>query len=241
MIFVPDRHKLHSMKSWCFLPVLLFIFNGCVGQAPSSSAKEIAANFSKDVVPSDLSKYSQATFAAGCFWHEETLFESIKGVVTAVSGYAGGTTTKPSYQTVSTGKTGHAETVNIYYDSSKISYPTLLKIYFEAQDDPTQVDGQGPDIGMEYRSIIFYRNSAELAMAEKLIAELNRSGKYKKPIAAQLMPFATFWKAEDYHQNYVNTHTDEAYVKNVSLRSIARYQAANPRMIKPGHNFAAGD
>jgi peptide-methionine (S)-S-oxide reductase len=221
---------------------LLFIFNGCSGQSvPSSRAKTVAANFAKDVVPADLSKYSQATFAAGCFWHEETLFESIKGVVAVVSGYAGGTTSKPTYEVVTTGKTGHAETVNIYYDSSKISYPTLLKIYFEAQDDPTQVNGQGPDMGTEYRSIIFYRNNAERGMAEKLIAQLNRSGKYKKPIAAQVVPFTVFWKAEDYHQGYVNTHTDESYVKNVSIHSVARFQAANPGMIKPGHNFVTGE
>jgi peptide-methionine (S)-S-oxide reductase len=229
------------MKKLPLLFGLLFMLSGCSAQSvPDSRAKMIAANFSKDIAPSGLSQYSQATFAAGCFWHESTLFESIKGVVAVVSGYAGGTTKNPTYESVSTGTTGHAETVNVYYDSSKISYPTLLKIYFEAQDNPTQVNGQGPDEGTDYRSIIFYRNGAERAMAEKQIAALNSSGKYKKPIAAQVVPFTVFWKAEDYHQHYVNTHTDEAYVKNVSIRSVARFQAANPQMIKPGHNFATG-
>ena len=202
------------------------------------TAKEVAANFRTDVVPQDLSKYSQATFAAGCFWHEETLFESIKGVVDGVSGYAGGTTGHPTYEDVETGNTGHAETVNIYYDSSKISYATLLKIYFESMEDPTQVNGQGPDEGTQYRSIVFYRNDKERTMAEQYISDLNKSGKYRKPIAAQVMPYTAFWPAEDYHQHYINTHTDEPYVSNVSIRDIARFQATHPELVKPGHNFA---
>ncbi len=190
-------------------------------------------------MPKDLSKYSQATFAAGCFWHEETLFESIKGVVTVLSGYSGGKTENPNYEDVCTGSTGHAETVNIYYDSSKISYPTLLNIFFESQDDPTQVNGQGPDEGTQYRSAIFYRNAAERTMAEADINKLNKSGKYSRPIAAQVVPFTKFWPAEDYHQNYINHNTDNPYVQGVSIRDIAHYQAQHPDMIKPGHNFAS--
>jgi len=208
------------------------------GQSPKNM-KAIAANFSKDAVPTDLSHYRQATFAAGCFWHEETLFESVKGVVTAVSGYAGGTTANPTYEDVETGNTGHAETVNVYYDSSKITYPTLLKIYFEAQEDPTQVNGQGPDEGTQYRSIVFYRNSAEKQMTEAMIRKLNASGEYKRPLATQVMPYTKFWKAEDYHQHYINTNTDNPYVTHVSIRGIARFQAKHPELIKPGHNFNA--
>lgn len=204
----------------------------------SRDIKAIAANFSKDQVPKDLSHYSQATFAAGCFWHEETLFESIKGVIDGASGYAGGTAANPTYEEVETGTTGHAETVNIWYDTTRITYPTLLQIYFEAQEDPTQVNGQGPDNGTQYRSIVFYRNAAEKQMAEKKIRELNNSGKYKRPIAAQVMPYTTFWRAEDYHQHYINHNTDNPYVADVSIRDIARFQAAHPDMIKPGHSFA---
>ena len=209
------------------------------GQASSQQSKSVvAANFQKDVIPGDLSKYSQATFAAGCFWHEETLFESIKGVVNVVSGYAGGTKPSPTYEELETGITGHAETVNVYYDSSKISYATLLQIYFESQEDPTQVNGQGPDLGTQYRSIIFYRNEAEHKMAENYISELNHSGKYRQPIAGQVLPYSTFWRAEDYHQHYINTNTDNPYVADVSIRDIARFQAAHPELIKPGHNFS---
>ena len=227
----------------CIYTYMLAIFltaslTSC-GQAVSQQkAKTIAANFSKDPIPKDLSKYSQATFAAGCFWHEETLFESIKGIIDGVSGYAGGTTKNPTYEDVETGTTGHAETVNIYYDSTKITYPSLLKIYFESQEDPTQVNGQGPDEGTQYRSIIFYRNAREKAMAEQYIQQLNKSGKYKNPIAAQVLPYTVFWKAEDYHQHYINTNTDNPYVAHVSIRDIARFQALHPELIKPGHSFA---
>jgi peptide-methionine (S)-S-oxide reductase len=213
-------------------------FAACGQEVSSKKAETVAKNFTKDSVPADLSKYSQATFAAGCFWHEETLFESIKGVIDGVSGYAGGTMEKPTYEDVETGNTGHAETVNIYYDSTKISYPQLLQVYFESQEDPTQVNGQGPDLGTQYRSVIFYRNEKEKSMARHMIDSLNKSGRYKKPIAAQVMPHTVFWRAEDYHQHYIDHNPDNAYVQNVSIRDIAHFQSLHPEMIKPGHNFA---
>ena len=158
---------------------------------------QIAKNFSKGKETGNLSKYAQATFAAGCFWHEETLFESIKGVKEVISGYCGGTTRNPSYEEIETGTTGHAETVNVYYDTTKISYADLLKVYFEAMEDPTQVDGQGPDHGTQYRSVVFYRNEKEKAMALQMIGQLNASGTYSKPISVTVMPFQKFWEAED--------------------------------------------
>jgi peptide-methionine (S)-S-oxide reductase len=221
----------------CYLSLLLITASSCGQIASSQNITTIAAGYDNDVIPKDLSKYSQATFAAGCFWHEETLYESIKGVVAVVSGYAGGTAANPTYEEVETGATGHAETVNIYYDTSKISYATLLKVFFESQEDPTQVNGQGPDRGTQYRSIVFYRNNTEKEMAEQQIKALNGSGKYKRPVAAQVMPYTVFWRAEDYHQHYINHNTDNPYVQNVSIRDIARYQASHPGMIKPGHSF----
>lgn len=184
----------------------------------------------------DLSKYSQATFAAGCFWHEEALFESVKGVQEAVSGYAGGKTANPTYEEIETGTTGHAETVNVYYDSSVITYPMLLKVFFAGQD-PTQVNGQGPDLGTQYRSIVFYRNATEKSLAEKYIAQLTASHKYSRPIAAQLLPFTKFWQAEDYHQDYIAHNPDGGYVQNVSIPEIRKFQKEYPDMIKPGHVF----
>ncbi len=230
-----------KINTFCLTTLIVaFQISSCGQSIQPSLVKKIAANFSKDKIPTDLSKYRQATFAAGCFWHEETLFESINGVVHVESGYAGGTTNNPTYEQVSTGETGHTETVNIYYDSSVISYPALLNIYFEAQSDPTQVNGQGPDNGTEYRSVAFYRNNLEKETIEKNIRLMNKSGKYKRPVATSVKPFKIFYKAEDYHQRYINTNTDNPYVMNFSIKEIARFQASHPELIKPGHNFATG-
>ncbi len=230
-----------KINTFCLTTLIVaFQLSSCGQSMPATQIKKIAANFSKDKIPTDLSKYKQATFAAGCFWHEETLFESINGVVHVESGYAGGTTNNPTYEQVSTGETGHTETVNIYYDTSVITYPTLLKIYFEAQSDPTQVNGQGPDNGTEYRSVVFYRNNTEKETIDKNIQAMNKSGKYKRPVATAVKPYKIFYKAEDYHQGYINTNTDNPYVMNFSIKEIARFQATHPELIKPGHSFATG-
>ena len=183
-----------------------------------------------------LSQYSKAYFAAGCFWHEEALFESVKGVKEAVSGYAGGTTSNPSYEDVAAGNTGHAESVEVYYDPSQISYETLLKVYFAAQD-PTQVNGQGPDLGTEYRSIAFYTNDTEKKDIQDYIQQMNASGKYKAPIAAQVMPLKKFWPAEDYHQDFIAHNPNQGYVQAVSIPEIKEFQKEYPQLIKPDHKF----
>ena len=220
--------------------LLLSAFTSCNNTVTAQKASAVAANFAKDKKQKpDLSKYSQATFAAGCFWHEETLFESIKGVKEVISGYAGGNTANPSYEDIETGTTGHAETVNIYYDSTQISYQTLLLVYFEGQGDPTQVNGQGPDRGTQYRSLVFYRNAKEKQMAEQKIREMNASGKFSAPIAAKVVPLGKFWNAEDYHQDYIDTHTDNPYVQGVCIPEIAAFQTKHPALIKPGHSFAS--
>jgi peptide-methionine (S)-S-oxide reductase len=182
----------------------------------------------------ELSKYSQATFAAGCFWHEEALFESIKGVKEAISGYAGGTTANPSYESIEEGNTGHAETVNVYYDSTQIDYPTLLKIYFSGQD-PTQVNGQGPDRGTQYRSIVFYRNDAEKALIENYMKTIQPN--YKEPLAAQVMPFTKFWRAEDYHQDFIEKNPGQGYVLAVSIPEIRKLQKQYPQLVKAGYQY----
>ena len=230
---------MNNLRAYLIAGALISASLTSCGQPVSpEKAQKTAKVFASDAVPKDLSKYSQATFAAGCFWHEETLYESIKGVIDATSGYAGGTTKSPSYEDVETGNTGHAETVNVYYDSTKVTYEQLLKIFFEAQEDPTQVNGQGPDQGTQYRSIVFYRNEQEKKMVDAYIARLNASGKYHEKIAAQVMPYTTFWKAEDYHQHYIDHNTDNPYVQNVSIPDIIKYQQLHPEMIKPGHSFA---
>ncbi|MEO6681952.1 MAG: peptide-methionine (S)-S-oxide reductase MsrA [Ginsengibacter sp.] len=184
----------------------------------------------------DLSKYSKAVFASGCFWHTEALFDGMKGVAEAVSGYAGGNTKNPSYEKVITGNTGHAESVMVYYDSTIVSYSTLMKAYFEAQD-PTSVNGQGADRGSQYRSLAFYNNSEQKEMLENYIKELNESGRYTDPIAVQVVPYDKFWKAEDYHQEYVLNNPNSSYVQNVCIKDVRKFQKKFPELIKPEYMF----
>ncbi len=157
-----------------------------------------------------------ATFAGGCFWCEEGVFESIKGVREVISGYSGGKEKTPNYESVGAGETGHAEAFEVYYDPSQISYKDLVRVYF-ASIDPTQVEGQGPDHGKQYRSIAFYRNDTEKKLIDEAIATLSQSGKYSNPIVVEVKPYLFFVKAEDYHQNYVKLHPENPYVQHESL------------------------
>ncbi|MFZ4544623.1 MAG: peptide-methionine (R)-S-oxide reductase MsrB [Saprospiraceae bacterium] len=159
---------------------------------------------------------SIATFAGGCFWCEEAIFESIKGVSEVVSGYSGGKEKSPTYEGVGSGDTGHAESFQVHYDPTKISFADLVRVFY-ASIDPTQVDGQGPDRGKQYRSIAFYNDENEKKIITDYQESLSKSGKYSKPIAVQIVPFEKFWEAEGYHQNYVQNHPENPYVQHESL------------------------
>ncbi len=214
------------MKNLLILLLSLFIL--------SCSSQQIKKASQEKKPQKDLSKLSRATFASGCFWCMEAVFESVKGVEEAVSGYAGGKEPNPTYEQVGAHETGHAESVEVYYDSSNVSYATLLKVYFASQD-PIQVNGQGPDHGAPYRSIIFYRNANEKMQAEKFKAEIQKN--YSEPIAAQIVPFEKFWSAEDYHQDYIAHNPDVPYVQGESIPRIKRFQKQYPELIKPDHKF----
>lgn len=181
---------------------------------------------------SSSAKESIATFSEGCFWHAEIVFQSLIGVRDAVSGYAGGTTKNPTYDQVSTGTTGHAETVQVYYDSSKISFPTLVKAFFASQD-PTQINGQGNDEGTEYRSIAFYRNDKEKQIIENQIKEIDNSKIYSNKIATQVTRFTAFYPAEDYHQEYIYNHPENPYVQHVSIPEFLSFKKKFNGNFKP--------
>ncbi|HMG82774.1 MAG TPA: peptide-methionine (S)-S-oxide reductase MsrA [Ferruginibacter sp.] len=166
---------------------------------------------------------SVAYFSEGCFWHAELVFQSLVGVSDAVSGFAGGTTVSPSYEDVCTGSTGHAETVQVFYDPTKISYQTLVEAFFASQD-PTQVDGQGNDEGTQYRSIAFYTNEKEKQIINAEIKKLTDSKKYSAKIATQVMPFTRFYPAEDYHQEYIYYNPNNPYVANVSIPDFLEFK-----------------
>lgn len=216
-----------DMKTTHFLVLLPIVLAACTA-APSKPA---ATNAPADTTPADLSAYHRATFAGGCFWCVEGVFESIKGIQEVISGYSGGSEPNPTYETVSSGATGHAESIEIYYDSSQVDFPALIKVYL-ASIDPTQVNGQGPDQGSQYRSIIFYRNETERQQAEKALTDLAQSGQYKSPIVVQVIPFQKFWPAEDYHQNYVLYHPDNPYVQGESLPRKKRTLEQVPELVK---------
>jgi peptide-methionine (S)-S-oxide reductase len=164
-----------------------------------------------------------AYFSEGCFWHAEIVFQSLVGVRDAVSGYSGGTDKHPDYEKVCTGSTGHAETVQVFYDPSKISYETLVEAFF-ASMDPTELNRQGPDEGTQYRSIAFYKNAAEKKIIDDEIAKLTASRKYSSKIVTEVVPFAAFYPAEDYHQEYIKNHPDNPYVQGVSIPDYLRFR-----------------
>lgn len=216
------------MKPLFFITLISVISLSACAQRSTSTPPSL-----KPLSGTERAKLSVATFAAGCFWHEEGLFETIKGVKDVESGYAGGTKANPTYEDVETGATGHAETVNVYYDPKEVSFAELLKVYF-ASANPTQVNGQGADVGTQYRTIIFYRTEAEKTAAEHAMAEVR--SRNRQPLAVQLMPYRSFYKAEEYHQNYIPAHTGEGYVQ-YCIREIKETQSKVPDMVKPGFRY----
>lgn len=179
----------------------------------------------------DLSKYHRAYFASGCFWCVEAVFESVKGVEEAVSGYAGGDEKNPTYEQVSAGTTGHAESVEVYYDSTMIDYPTLLEVFFGSHD-PTTLNRQGPDAGTQYRSAIFYQNDQEKQLAEDYIKNLKETGAFDGPITTEVSALKKFYPAEDYHQNYEEKNPNNPYVRAVSVPRLKKFQNSHKELLK---------
>ena len=165
-----------------------------------------------DVKADGQSGLKTAVIAGGCFWGVQGVYQHTDGVMQAVSGYAGGKQPSPSYELVSSGTTGHAESVKITYDPQKISYGRILQIYFSVVADPTQLNRQGPDSGTQYRSAIFTSSSEERKTAEDYIAQLNDAKVYKRPIVTTIEPMGGFYPAEDYHQDYLTLHPNQPYI-----------------------------
>lgn len=164
-----------------------------------------------------------ATLGAGCFWCVEAAYQQLKGVVSVVSGYSGGHVENPTYKEVCTGKTGHAEVCQIKIDPKEISFEELLEVYFEIHD-PTTLNRQGNDVGTQYRSVIFYHSEEQKIIAERLIDELNTSGKWKNPIVTEITPYAKFYPAEDYHQNYYRQNPDQQYCRLVIKPKLDKFE-----------------
>ena len=164
-----------------------------------------------------------ATLAGGCFWCLEAVFREVDGVENVVSGYTGGATVGPTYEQVCSGKTGHAEAVQLSFDLSKISYRGILEIFFSIHD-PTTLNRQGADVGTQYRSAIFYHSEQQKAIADELIVELNKAHLWNKPIVTQIVPLHTFYPAEDYQQSYFSQHPEQGYCQMVISPKVNKFR-----------------
>jgi peptide-methionine (S)-S-oxide reductase len=173
-----------------------------------------------------------AVVAGGCFWGVQAVFQHVKGVVSATSGYSGGTVKNPDYEAVSSGDTGHAESVQIVYDPSQVTYGELLRVFFSVALDPTEVNRQGPDSGTQYRSVIFYQGDEQKRIAEAYIAQLNAAKVFSKAIATQVVPLQAFYPAEGYHQNYATLHPDNPYIVYNDAPKVANLRREFPEMYK---------
>ena len=172
-----------------------------------------------------------AVLAGGCFWGMEGVFERLKGVVEVTSGYSGGDKDTAHYEMVSSGTTGHAESIQIRYDPAQISYGTILKVFFTVAHDPTELNYQGPDYGTQYRSVIFYANNGQKQVAESYIRELDQAKLYAKPIVTQVVPLKAFYAAEDYHQHFLDRNPDYPYIVFVDMPKIANLKKTYPSLL----------
>jgi peptide-methionine (S)-S-oxide reductase len=197
-------------------------------QVDPKKSKTITNIAPVEVVSSD--GFKRAYFASGCFWCVEAIYESLIGVEESISGYSGGHTKNPTYESSNTGKTGHAEAVEIIYNPNVISFKMLVDVYFESQNI-SQVNGQGNDRGSQYRSIIFYQNMEEKNIIANKIKALYKENSDRK-VAAEVMPFQKFWIAEKYHQDYERLHPNNSYIQNVSIPRLKRFQNKFPELLK---------
>lgn len=203
------------MKIGQFIAFCLLLLAGYAHGQDASPAK----------LPALKAGEAVATFAGGCFWAQEEGFDQLAGVREVISGYAGGHIKNPTYQQVGTDETGHAESVQVYYNPSVISYRELLTAFF-AGHDPTTLNRQGPDVGRDYRSVAFYRTPVEKAEIEAAIRQVNAEKHFAGPVVTEVVPFTVFYPAENYHQNYCKLHPDQPYIQNVSRPKIDKLRKA---------------
>ena len=204
----------------------LHVSTGVAGEAavkiPAATADETG----------NASGMQTAVFAGGCFWGVQGVFQRVNGVSQAVSGYAGGSKETANYEIVGTGMTGHAEAVKITYDPKKVSYATLLQVYFSVAHDPTQLNRQDPDSGPQYRSAVFYADPAQKQTVERYIAQLDAAKVYPKKIVTQVAPLSAFYAAEAYHQDYLTLHPESGYIARFDLPKIANLKLMFPQQYR---------
>ena len=219
-----------TLAGWCgALALTLGAFH-----LGTSSASEAAVKIPPPAADetASASGMQTAVFAGGCFWGVQGVFQRVQGVSQAVSGYSGGKAATAKYELVGSGLTGHAESVKITYDPKKVSYGTLLQIYFSVAHDPTQLNRQHPDVGPQYRSAVFYGDAAQKATTEKYIAQLDATKVYPGKIVTQVAPLDAFYAAEDYHQDYLTLNPTQGYIARFDLPKIANLKNMFPQQYR---------
>ena len=222
---------LKSRFSLLVASLLLLTFAGIFASAGERSAV-VLPNPTVDESMGAKSGQATAVFAGGCFWGVQAVFQHVKGVVSATSGYSGGPSIAAEYEVVSTGTTGHAESVKVVYDPAKITYGQLLKVFFSVAHDPTELNRQGPDQGTQYRSVIFYSSDQQKRIAQAYIAQLDQAEVFPHAIVTQVVPLKAFYPAEAYHQNYATLHPDNPYIKYNDLPKVAHLQQQFPNLYR---------
>ncbi len=215
--------------------LLLFALPALLAGALCASAKSKVLEFpdpAVDVTGAAAQGPQTAVLAGGCFWGVEGVFERIKGVTNVVSGFAGGASSTAHYEEVSTGRTGHAESVQITYDPSQITYGQLLKVFFSVAHDPTELNRQGPDTGTQYRSAIFYANDEQKKVAEAYIKQLDEAKIFRHPIVTQVVPLKGFYPAEKYHQHFLDHNMTYPYIVYNDLPKLAALKKYYPQLCK---------
>jgi peptide-methionine (S)-S-oxide reductase len=238
-----QRCRLRMVRTgFTLLPAILGIV--AVFRLTSPVAAELATPINPpltDVPNSTPGDIQKAVFAGGCFWGVQAVFQHTKGVSSAVSGYAGGTPMAPSYEQVSSGNTGHAESVEVTFDPTQISYGHLLQIYFSVAHDPTQLNGQGPDDGTQYRSEIFATNDAQQRVAETYIAELDKAHAFAHTIVTKVERLKAFYRAEPYHQDYATLHPSSTYIVVYDLPKVANLKKLYPELYRDQPALVSGN
>ena len=215
------------MKPFCVLGVLMLLPVAAFSAQPASFPVPALD------IPGSVAQGKQtAVLAGGCFWGMEAVFDRLKGVTNVVSGFAGGDKKTAHYERVAEGDTGHAESVKITYDPSKITYGQLLMVYFSVAHDPTQLNRQGPDAGTQYRSAIFYADDDQRRIAEAYIKQLDNAHVFQRPIVTQVVPYTGFYAAENYHQRYLDNHPDEPYIVYNDLPKLSALKKQYPQLCR---------
>lgn len=225
--------------AWILALIPLASMMACAQQTNQNNQAKAKSMNTETVANSKLNgETAKATFGTGCFWCTEAMFESLDGVISAVSGYEGGSKANPTYKEVCTGNTGHAECVEVTYDPSKITYAELLEAFFRSHD-PTSLNRQGADVGTQYRSVIFYHSDEQKKLAETAKDELNKVNAYGKPIVTEISPASKFYVAEDYHQNYFAQNPDQGYCSFVIAPKLDKFRKVFKEKLKKDGNPVA--